>query len=301
MYLGVSLYMPSCNLRLSLAGLFLAALVPVHAKPRAQHVFIISFDGGKPAVMKKSRMPHLFSVARNGAHTWNARSVMPSITLVNHTSMLTGVKAVKHQIFWNDWQPKKGLVTVPTVFGIAKDELRGKPLVTALFAGKEKFKHLNIPGTLDKFSYPGYEASKVAKEAAQYILEQKPNLCFIHFSDGDGAGHGKGWGTLDQRLAFGDADEALEVVMDAIGKAGIRDSSVVILSADHGGHNKGHGSASLEDRTIPWIVWGRGVKRGYEITGPVSTCDTAATALWLLDLPRPAFWDGKPVEEAFVP
>jgi hypothetical protein len=51
--------------------------------------------------------------------------------------------------------------------------------------------------------------------------------------------------------------------------------------------------------TIPWIAWGAGVRPGYEITAPVTTDDTAATALWLLDVPIPASFDGKPVETAF--
>jgi arylsulfatase A-like enzyme len=51
--------------------------------------------------------------------------------------------------------------------------------------------------------------------------------------------------------------------------------------------------------TIPWIAWGAGVKPGVEIKDPISTCDTAATALWLLDVAVPKDWDGKPVVSAF--
>ncbi len=35
------------------------------------------------------------------------------------------------------------------------------------------------------------------------------------------------------------------------------------------------------------------------VAGPVMTCDTAATALWLLGLPVPEAFDGKPVTCAF--
>jgi len=34
--------------------------------------------------------------------------------------------------------------------------------------------------------------------------------------------------------------------------------------------------------------------------GQPSTCDTAATALWLLGIPIPADFDGRPVVEAFT-
>jgi arylsulfatase A-like enzyme len=50
---------------------------------------------------------------------------------------------------------------------------------------------------------------------------------------------------------------------------------------------------------IPWIAWGKGVKQGFTITAPVNTCDTAATALWLLNVSCPPSLDGTPVTSAF--
>lgn len=266
------------------------------AAPRADYVFIVSLDGGKPAVMQESPMPFLKAKLAEGAGTWKAQTVFPSITLVAHTSMLTGVTPAKHKIDWNSWMPEKGLVTVPTVFAVA----RKQGLTTAVFAGKDKFKHLETPGSLDRFELPSGKAKGVAQAAAQYILEKKPNLCFIHFPDSDSAGHAHEWGSPEQVQAFADEDAALKVLWDAVAKAGIADDSVFIVSADHGGHEKTHGSRSPEDMTIPWIAWGKGVKPGFTITDPVTTYDTAATALWLLDVPVPADWDGKLVSSAFL-
>jgi predicted AlkP superfamily pyrophosphatase or phosphodiesterase len=280
----------------SLRGALAQETAPAAPAPkRPQHVFIVSFDGGKPAVMLKSKMPRFFSTALQGSWTWQARTIFPSITLPSHTSMLTGVVMEKHGISWNDYQPDRGTVKVPTVFQLAK----ARGYKTGLFAGKEKFKHLNVAGTVDKFDVPAYESQKVAASAAAYIKAEKPNLCFIHFADSDGAGHKYGWGTPEQVKAFEDEDEALDTVMDAVEEAGIADDSVVILSADHGGHDKTHGTNSDEDRNIPWVAWGKGVRSGWNLQRPISTCDTAATALWLLNVPVPADWDGKPVTEAF--
>lgn len=265
------------------------------AAPRAEHVFIISFDGGKPAVMQKSAMPTLMQMTKEGATTWNAQTVSPSITLVAHTSMLTGLQPARHKVLWNDWFPERGLVQVPTVFKLARDT----GYTTALFAGKAKFRHLNVPGTIDEFQIPGYNAKVVAAAAAKYIVEKRPNLCFIHFADSDGAGHEFGWGSPQQIQSFADEDAALKVVRDAVRAAGIEKKSTFILSADHGGHDKTHGTDSPEDMTIPWIVWGAGVKPGFAIEAPVTTFDTAATTLWLLGVPSPVTWDGKTVTSAF--
>ena len=56
-----------------------------------------------------------------------------------------------------------------------------------------------------------------------------------------------------------------------------------------------------EDRLIPWIAWGPGVRPGHRITAPISTVDTAATALWALGYPNTPGAIGHPVMEAFDP
>ena len=285
------------HFRSFLSIIILAFAGSAQAAPVAEHVFIVSFDGGKPSVMRRSAMPTLFSLAQGGAVTWTAQAALPSVTLVNHASMVTGVGPKKHRVTWNDWKPERGVVPVPTVFSIAKRYGRK----TAMFAGKTKFRHLNVPGSLDRFSHPGYTDSKVAGEAASYIAAHRPNLCLIHFPDPDSAGHIYGWGSPQQIRAFARSDEALKTVLGAIERAGIRDRSVVILTADHGGTGRRHGSASPEDRNIPWIAWGAGVRPNHRIMQPVHTTDTAATALWLLGLPRPASFDGRPVVSAFLP
>jgi len=270
---------------------------------RAKHVFIVSFDQGVPEIMQESEMPTVKKMVAEGASSWEAFTIVPSSTLPAHASMLTGVGIQKHQVLWNDWIPTNGMVKVPTVFSLAKEN----GLTTAMFVGKEKFKHLNTPGSIDVFAIPG-DARSVAETFAAEFPKLKPNLCFIHFADPDGAGHKEGVGSSEQFTAFADCDAALKVIKDAIAASGLADSSVFILTADHGGHNitnrqqkivGTHGSPHATDVLIPWIAWGKGVKKDFKITAPVVTYDTAATALWLLGMPLPeSFW-GRPVESAF--
>ena len=286
----------------------------VMAAPRAEHVFIISLDGAKPAVVKESEVPVINKLTAEGAVTWEASTIFPSKTLPSHTSMLTGVGPDKHQVLWNDYMPIRGPVKVPTVFSLLRAKEPGA--VTAMFVGKVKFRHLWLKDSLDMFDYggpqtdspvagtPELEKSKVpsqgvAKQAAPWIKEHKPRLAFIHLTDADSAGHASGWGSPEQKEALKVTDQALGQVIQAIKDAGIADSSVVIVTADHGGHDKTHGLDIPDDMHIPWIAWGKGVKKNFTITAPVTTFDSAATALWLLDVPLPAAFDGKPVTSAF--
>jgi predicted AlkP superfamily pyrophosphatase or phosphodiesterase len=261
----------------------------------ARHVFIISFDGGKPAVMLQSEMPVFFSRALGGSYTFSAETIHPSLTLPSHTSMLTGVDPKVHGILWNDWQPKRGVITVPTVFELAHE--RG--LTTAMFVSKEKFKHLLRTNSVDLFAIPGTNAWMVTTAVTNCLATNQPNLCFVHLTDGDAFGHGYGWGSAEQIAAFAEQDKALASILQAVRRAGIADTSVFILTADHGGHAKTHGSDRPEDMHIPWVIWGAKVPARGRLSTPVRTYDTAATALWLLGVPVPADWNGRPVREAF--
>jgi len=284
------------------------------AAPRAEHVIVISIDGGKPAVIAESEMPTLKKMAAEGAVTWQASTIFPSKTLPSHTSMLTGVGPDKHQVLWNDFSPIKGKVKVPTAFSLLRAV--DAKAVTGMFVCKQKFRHLWIEGTLDTFDFGGpiqdtpvaaspeiekdkKPAQLVAKNASAWIKEKKPKLLFVHFADPDTAGHKDGWGSPQQKEAFKVTDQALWQVWTAVKEAGIADSTVILISADHGGHDKTHGLNIPDDMIIPWVAWGKGVKANTTISAPVTTYDTAATALWLLDVPLPAEFDGKPVTSAF--
>jgi predicted AlkP superfamily pyrophosphatase or phosphodiesterase len=297
-----------CGVLLFVGILVLHFLAPVTAPgaPRAGHVFIISFDQGNPDLIRKTAMPVFHEMATGGARTWNAFSIVPSTTLPAHASMLTGVGPQAHQMLWNEYLPLREALKVPTIFDLAKK--RG--MVTAMVVAKEKFKHLAPPGTVDLFIWPSAtnNAGTIAKAFSNEVVKLKPNLCFIHFADPDTLGHAFGINSPEKIQALVDCDAALKTIKDAIAAAGILDDSVIILTADHGAHDTRnrsgktvgtHGSAEAADVTIPWIVWGKGVKNDFLITGTVLQYDTAATVLWLLDIPIPEHFWGRPVTSAF--
>ena len=263
-----------------------------------RRVLIISLDGAKPAVMRQSRMPHLEGMLKQSAYTFKAQAVMPAITLVNHTSMLTGMIPAKHKITWNEWIPARGIVTVPTIFSIYKKH--SKNVCTSLLAAKQKFTHLFLPGSLDHFMVLSDLADSVAIAAVNIIKQKKPDLMFVHFGDPDYYGHTYGWGSPQQMKSFAECDKAIDKIITTLRRAGLLSETTILITADHGGHEKTHGMDVTDDREIPWIAYGAGVVPGAKL-GTVRTVDTAATALWLLGVPIPPDMDGTPVIAAFTP
>lgn len=274
---------------------FLLLCAPLCAQP-AKHVLVISIDGLRPDAMMEAEAPVLHDMLKRGSYSLDARTVFPSITLTSHVSMMTGVSPLTHHVLWNEWEPARGPLKQQTMFDVAKDA----GLTTAMFAGKEKFRHFVNGKRLDAFEIPAYEVDVVAKVAAAHIVAKKPNLIMVHLAEVDGAGHGKGWLTPEQFDAIERSDTAVGVLLKALETAGIAKDTAVIVSADHGGHARTHGTASLDDMQIPWVAAGAGVKVAGKLTAAIQTYDTAATAVALLGLAVPKNWDGRPVAAALA-
>ena len=100
--------------------------------------------------------------------------------------------------------------------------------------------------------------------------------------------------------AVSKVDGQIGAIVQATKDAGIFDETVFIISADHGGIGYGHGGETLDELEIPFMVYGKGIKKGYSIKHAVYTYDNAATVATLLGLKQPYAWIGKPVTSAFA-
>ena len=87
-------------------------------------------------------------------------------------------------------------------------------------------------------------------------------------------------------------------LLEELGALALTDTTLVILTADHGGHADLHGQDIPEDMLVPWIIAGPGVITGTALD-EVNVADTAATVLWVLGLPLPQAALGQPVYAAF--
>jgi len=262
-----------------------------------RHVVIISEDGLRPDALTGVRPPVHEAILKRAAYSLQARTIRRASTLPSHAAMLSGFDVKEHGLYWNSWKPDRGYIQVPTVFDAAKKG-GGE---SAAFVGKSKLEHIVHPGSVDVFSRPGYFCKKVVEEATRYFIEKKPEIEFIHFSDPDDLGHSDGWMSNQQFDAVRQTDKCLATLLDAVSAAGLDRETLFIISADHGGHGHNHSGKIKEDRLIPWIAWGPGIRPGHRIAADISTVDTAATALWALGYPAPPGMIGKPVLEAFEP
>jgi phosphopentomutase len=72
----------------------------------------------------------------------------------------------------------------------------------------------------------------------------------------------------------------------------ISDDYTIILCADHGGHDRSHGSDMDEDMTIPVVFCGKTFEKNKEISD-VSIKDIATTIASLLQVKPAKEWEGR--------
>jgi bisphosphoglycerate-independent phosphoglycerate mutase (AlkP superfamily) len=209
--------------------------------------------------------------------------------------MLSGMLPEKHGIVWGmpyiGWPGMNG----PTLFSVAHDA----GLSTAMVFGKEKMNYLVLPNSVDTLFGADMHDPEIKDHALEIIRAGLPHVLFLHFPDNDRVGHASGWMSPNQLQAIAFVDNLIGEILAALDSGGYRNNTLLIVSADHGGHGFSHGDDSPEDRTIPWLAVGPNVPAGVTLTQPINTYDTAATALYALKLPIPSNWDGQPVMEIF--
>jgi predicted AlkP superfamily pyrophosphatase or phosphodiesterase len=261
-------------------------------------VLIISFDGLRPDAIAKAKMKNVLALMQSGAHTLTAQTIMPSTTLPSHSSMLVGTCPAKHIVRWNEYVPENGYALGIDIFDLA----HAAGMRTLMVVGKEKLRQVTQPESTDYFAFVD-ETDKIEDpltiaQLANRQISQGFSLMFVHFPNGDLAGHDYGWMTRKQLETYADDDVSLGYILETLKNKDMYESTLIIITADHGGHETTHGTNMSEDRTIPWIASGAGVLP-MQLTTTVHTMDTAATAAFALGLPIPPEWDGRPVYEAF--
>ncbi len=257
-----------------------------------ERVLIISFDGMRPDAIKAAEMTNLLKLIESSAYTFSARTITYPTTLPGHTSMLSGMCMDKHGMRWNANNLYRGYAKGTGIF----DLTHAADMKSVMLVGKEKLRLIAEPDTTNDFEVFGTEAL-IAKAAIE-IIPTDFDLMFLHFPTSDFRGHKYGWMSNSQFTALRESDDALRQVLAALDENGMRDSTLVIVTADHGGHDRTHDGTRVEDYLIPWIISGPGIIP-QQLTDSVRTMDTAATAAYALGLPIPPEWDGIPVYEAF--
>ena len=258
-----------------------------------EHIIVIGIDGMSPNGIQKANTPTLDSMIQNGAATMHARAVLPSSSSPNWASMISGADTEQHGVTSNGWEKfdhqlppvvasEEG--TFPTIFTLFKDQ-RPDAHIGAIYDW-DGFGRLFEKSDVD-FDIDGDHEDKTTQEAVGYIKKHTPKFTFVHLDHVDHAGHALGHGSPAYYKSVEKADSLIAEIVNATKQVGIFDKTMFIVSADHGGLGFGHGGESVAEMEVPFILYGAGIKKGYQIEETVYQYDNAATVAYAVGLQTP--------------
>jgi len=250
-------------------------------------VILISIDGMRPDGLLNCGNPFLEELKRKSSYTFSAKTVFPSITLPCHLSMFHSIPPQRHGTLSNEY-----VVPVRPVSGLF-EELKASGKRSAMYYGWEPLRNIGKPGSLiaaeyiNAYSFDHTDAM-LTDRALSYIKLAKPDFVFLYMVETDEkGGHDSGW-MSETYLDY--IKRAFDNVKRVIEEAG--EEYTVIVTADHGGHDRIHGTDIFEDMTIPMFFSGDCFEKGKELEG-VSILDIAPTIADIMNINTPREWEGK--------
>lgn len=260
---------------------------------RAPVVFVM-IDGLRPDAIDAAGCTTLQALRGLSAWTYTAQSIRPSVTLPCHMSIFHSVPPARHGVTTNEFQPMAR--PLPGLFEVAKAHEKQ----CASIYGWEPLRNLSRPETLEfawyrNLTYVPHGDDLIADVAIDYIATETPDFAFVYFGTVDTAGHYYGWMSEGYLAQAARVDRQLQRLLTALPT-----DAHVLLQADHGGHERNHGTDLPDDMLIPWMMLGPTIRPGHALTGPVSLLDTAPTLARMLKIPPYKEWEGRVVSEGFL-
>ena len=253
-------------------------------------VILISIDGMRADGVASCGNPYVEELKRIGSYTLSARTVFPSVTLPCHMSLFHSVPPERHGITTNVYTPP-----VRPINGLFEQIKRAKGK-SVMYYGWEPLRDVSRPLSLVSAEYVNaYSAEHtdgILTDRMLRYLGENPEIDFVFLymvETDEKGGHDSGWMSEIYLDYISRAIDNVKRVIEAYG-----DRYTVIVTADHGGHERSHGSDLPEDMTIPMFYFGRPFEAGRRFDGG-SILDIAPTIAKVMGVPPALEWEGKAV------
>ncbi len=232
---------------MSLPGLiFSFVLLSACALARgADLVLVVSIDALHPAALSERSSPTLRALMRAGRFTLEGRSVDPPQTLIAHTAMLTGLPPERSGKRDNGWKPGAATVDRPTLF----DDAKQAGLRTAFYYSKTKLGYL-VSAAVDEHGLEPIDGIELVRA---FLGATGKRLAFLHVSGLEWAGSDSGWLSPEYLDELKSIDAALAPLLDEVRR---HPSYAIVVTSDHAGHGKSHGTQHPDDYKLPLIMDG---------------------------------------------
>ena len=249
-------------------------------------VILVSIDGMRPDGLTACGNPYVEQLLKESRYTLKGTTVWPSVTLPAHMSMFHSAPPQVHGIIYNDYLPP-----IHKVKGLF-EHLASHGKAACWVYNWEHLRDIVRPGNVQwsmmLANCVADSTDTILTDAAiQYIDKMRPHFAFVYMGETDHEGHEYGWMSKEYLNRISIALDNVKKLVENFG-----DEYLIVVTADHGGHDRLHGLDTPEDMTIPIILHTTEKKTGQLPEGS-SILDIAPTISAYMELPQPACWEGK--------
>lgn len=250
-------------------------------------VLLVLIDGLRPDAIEQSTHPFLKDFMHRCTYTKKGLSVNPPVTLPCHMSIFHSVPPDRHGVTDNIYarpvRHVEGLFEV-----LAKNKKRN-----FFFYTWEELRDIGRPGSLTQQEFCSYGCygrqadAHMCERTIDALKNEQPDFMFYYMVCPDEVGHKYSWMSPEYLEAVDFASESIEKIVRALPK-----NYTLIITADHGGHDRTHGTTMIEDMTIPMMFYGPEWEADKEIE-EIGLLDIAPTVVSLLGCEPAPEWEGK--------
>lgn len=208
-------------------------------------VLIVSIDALHPDALGKESSRTINEIMKKGVYTLNGRSTTPPLTLISHSAMFSGVGPDKGGLRENTWKSGQKQIEIKTIF----DDAKLDNFFTGFFYSKEKLGYL-ISDAVDRHRLdPDFSVENAISFFKR--SSKSKNFCFLHISGLDRTGPVEGWlsdGYMEELFYI---DEGVRPLIELVMS---KKDYLIVITSDHAGHDKIHGSDHPDDARLPLVM-----------------------------------------------
>ena len=252
---------------------------------RYAHVAIVGIDG-MGTFCRNTHTPRMDEIFENGAKTYRAISLFPTISAQNWGAMLLGAEPEVHGLTNGKVsQQEYTNRALPSIFTTVRRAYPDSVLCSV--SNWEPINYGIIEHDIGVFLQSTPDGATTADRVVECVLEKKPDLLFVHIDDPDGAGHHHGYGTEGHLDCISNVDGMVGRIYDAYEQAGILEDTLFIVITDHGGFKHGHGGYTDTEKYIFFALRGRTVLKTDDFFAATKDINAIVRYAFGVEIPEP--------------
>ena len=254
-------------------------------KRRYGHTAIIGIDG-MGAFCRDTATPRMDEIFRDGARTYRAISLFPTISAQNWGAMLLGAEPEVHGLTNGGVSQREYMNRdLPSIFTTVRQAYPDAVLCSV--SNWEPINRGIIEHDIGVFMETASDGASTTEKVVDCVRTKKPDLLFVHIDDPDGAGHHHGYGTKGHLDCISDVDAMVGKIYDAYASAGIIEDTLFMVITDHGGFKHGHGGYTDTEKYIYFALRGKTVSDTDGFFASTKDINAVVRYAFGLDIPEP--------------